>query len=120
MNQTHLDLISKSLEQCSTEQLESILAPISSSSTSAEMISYCLNKELNTYGIVTYVSPDKTTVLVNDESMCKVLDYFHGKDFKPVLTTEHVERVKSLITVAEKKNVDLLWAQTGLTKQYYY
>ena len=72
------------MDKCSKSQLESVFAPVAdlpASYTKAEMISHCLNRELGAYGFKSYTSPDKTTVLINDEGMCKVLDFFKGKDY---------------------------------------
>jgi hypothetical protein len=49
------------------------------------MISHCLNTELGTYGFQTYTSPDKTTVLINDEGMRKMIGFFKGTAYQPVL-----------------------------------
>lgn len=52
--------------------------------------------------------------------MRKVLDFFKGKSYQPILTPEHTERVGSVVDFANKNKVDLLWAQGGLSKKYYY
>ena len=43
----------------------SLLEPI----TKAEHVSECLNRELSAYGLNTFVSPDKTSVLIDDQGM---------------------------------------------------
>lgn len=52
--------------------------------------------------------------------MCKVLDFFKGKGYQPVLTLEHTERIGTVIHFANKNKVDLLWAQSGFRKNYYF
>ena len=47
--------------------------------------------ELGTYGLKTYGVPDKTSVYIDDEGMCKVLEFFKGQSYQPVLTPEHTE-----------------------------
>jgi hypothetical protein len=79
----------------------------------------CLNTELGAYGFQSHVSPDKTSVFIDDEGMCKVLDFFKGKGYQPVLTAEHTQRVGTVVDFANKNKVDLLWAQVGLRKKYY-
>lgn len=118
-----VEVIDSALEICSNAQLESVFAPIldlPDSSTKAEMISHCLNTELGAYGFKTYTSPDRTMVLINDDGMTKVIDFFKNTGYQPVLTEQHTERVNTLIDFANKNKVDLLWAQTGLKKNYYY
>ena len=84
------------------------------------MISHCLNTELGAYGFKSYISPDKTAVFIDDEGMSKVMDFFKGKGYQPVLTDEHTRRVSTVVDFANETKVDLLWAQTGLKKRYYY
>jgi hypothetical protein len=52
--------------------------------------------------------------------MSKVMDFFKGKGYQPVLTDEHTRRVSTVVDFANETKVDLLWAQTGLKKRYYY
>lgn len=111
------------LDTCSKSQLKSVFSPLAdlpASSTKAEIVSHCLNIELGAYGFKSYTSPDKTSVFIDDEGMCKVIDFFKNKGYQPVLTEEHTKRVSTLIEFANKNKVDLLWAQTNLKKQYYY
>ncbi len=84
------------------------------------MISHCLNTELGAYEFKSYISPDKTAVFIDDEGMSKVMDFFKGKGYQPVLTDEHTRRVSTVVDFANETKVDLLWAQTGLKKRYYY
>ena len=84
-----LEIAEAIVDTCSKYQLESILAPLTdlpTSSTKAEKISHCLNKELGAYGFKSYVSPHKTAVFINDKGMCKVMDFFENKGYQPVLT----------------------------------
>ena len=121
MNQ--LELIESSIDNCTKSQLESVFATLSDlpgSCTKAEMISYCLNTELGAYGIESYTSPDKTAVFIDDGGMSKVMDFFKGKGYQPVLTQEQTKRVSTVVDFANKTKVDLLWRQTGLKKRYYY
>ena len=118
-----LEIVKAVVDTCSKSQLESVFAPLAdlpASCTKAEMISHCLNTELGAYGLKTYTSPDKTAIFINDEGMCKVIDFFKGKGYQPILTEEHTKRVSTVVDFANKNKVDLLWAQTGLKKQYYY
>ena len=111
------------MDTCSKPQLESVFAPLTdlpASCTKAEMISHCLNTELGAYGFKSYISPDKTAVFIDDGGMCKVMDFFKGKGYQPVLTEEHTRRISTVVDFANKNQVDLLWAQTGLKKKYYY
>ena len=118
-----LEIIEAVVDTCSKSQLESVFAPLAdlpASCTKAEMISHCLNTELGAYGFKSYISPDKTAVFIDDGGMCKVMDFFKGKGYQPVLTEEHTRRVSTVVDFANKNKVDLLWAQTGLKKKYYY
>lgn len=118
-----LEIIETALDTCTQSQLESVFAPLAdlpATCTNAEMISECLNKELGAYGLKTYISPDKTAVFIDDEGMSKVMDFFKGKAYQPVLTEEHTRRVSTVVDFANKTKVDLLWTQTGLKKSYYY
>ncbi len=117
---TQLKVVEGIMNSC---QLDNVFAPVGdlpASCTKAEMVSHCLNTELGAYGLKTHVSPDKTSVFINDEGMCKVLDFFKGKSYQPVLTPEHTKRVGEVIDFANKNEIDLLWAQSGLSKKYYY
>ena len=123
MTSSKLKIIETVIDECSKAQLESVFAPIATlpeSCTKAEMISHCLNVELGAYGFKTNVSPDKTTIFINDENMSKVLDFFSGKSYQPVLTQEHTKRISTVVDFAKKNNIDFLWAQEGLKKRYYY
>lgn len=120
---TEIKVIESIVDTCSKAHLESVFAPVANlptSCTKAEMVSHCLNTELAAYGLKTHVSPDKTSVFINDEGMCKVVDFFKGTGYQPVLTPEHTERVGTVINFANKNGIDLLWAQGGLKKKYYY
>lgn len=120
---SQLEIVEAVVDTCSKFQLESVFAPLTdlpTSCTKAEMISHCLNTELGAYGFKSYVSPDKTAVFINDEGMCKVMDFFEGKGYQPVLTEQHTKRIGTVVDFANKNKVDLLWAQTGLSKKYYY
>ena len=118
-----LELIDAAIDTCLESQLGSVFEPLKglpSSCTKAEMISHCLNTELGAYGFKSYTSPDKTAVLIDDGEMSKVTDFFKGKGYQPVLTEEHTRRVSTVVDFANKSKVDLLWAQTGRKKKYYY
>lgn len=123
INMNELELIEAAVDTCSKSHLESVFAPLADlpgSCTKAEMISHCLNTELGAYGFKSYTSPDKTAVFINDEGMCAVTDFFKNKGYQPVLTQEHTKRVSTVVDFANKNKVNLLWAQTGLKKKYYY
>jgi len=118
-----LQLITQVLDQCSAEYLHNVFSPIAdlpSTSTAAEMVCHCFNKELAAYGIQTYTSPDKTMVLINDQSMSRVLDFFHGTGFRPYFTEEQIERLKTIQKVSNSQNVGIYWAQSGFRRKYYY
>lgn len=118
-----LQILNEVLDECSKEHLHSLFSPIvelPNTSTKAEMISHCINKELGAYGFQTYTSPDKTMVFVDDEAMCKVADFLNQKGFRPVFTTEQVERLKTLQRVSDDNKVNIYWAQTGFRRKYYY
>ncbi len=51
------------VDQCSTQEL---INPELLSLTKAEQISGCLNRELGAYGVKTYVTPDKTSIFIDD------------------------------------------------------
>ena len=117
---SQLEIIKDAVDTCSESQLESVfasLADMPASCTKAEMISYYLNTELRAYGFKSYTSPDKTAVFINDGNMSKVMDFFNNKGYQPILTEEHTRRVSIVVDFANKTNVDLLWAQTGLKKK---
>jgi hypothetical protein len=84
------------------------------------MISHCLNKELGAYGFKSYTSPDRTMVLINDETMSKVVDFFHGTGYKPYFTKEQIERVKTIQKVSTDNKISIYWAQSGFKRKYYY
>ena len=84
MPKNKLVVLSNVVDQCSSEQFKSVFAPLSElppNCSKAEMISHCFNKELAAYGIKSYPSPDKTQIFINDEEMCKVLDFFKNKGY---------------------------------------
>jgi hypothetical protein len=104
------------IDKCSTDIIDiSLLEPI----TKAERVSEYLNRELSAYGLNTFVSPDKTSVLIDDQGMSQVINYFEGTGYQPVVTEEHVERVKNIIQSADKEKIPLLWSQAGFKKRYY-
>lgn len=118
MNQ--LKVVENVLNSCTTEQLESLFGPaVEHTCSRAEMVSQCLNTELGAYGIKTQVAADNTTVFIDDAGMSKVLEFFSGKGYQPVLTQEHTERIGTLVNFAKKNKIDLIWAQGGLKKTYY-
>lgn len=118
-----LKILNEIVDQCSKEHLHSVFAPLvdlPKTSTKAEMISYCLNKELGAYGIKTYPSPDKTMILIDDETMSKVLDFFNGKSYKPYFTEEQIHRLRTIQKVSNDNKVNIYWAQSGFRRKYYY
>lgn len=70
--------------------------------------SHWLNKELSAYGFNRYTSPDKSQFFINDDAMCKVVDFFKGTGYQPYVTTKQVDRVKTITDVATQNNVDVL------------
>jgi hypothetical protein len=104
------------IDKCNTDIIDiSLLENISR----AEHVSECLNSELSAYGLKTFVSPDKTSVLIDDQGMSQVINYFQGTGYQPVITEQHVERVKNIIQSADKEKIPLLWSQAGFKKRYY-
>ena len=104
------------IDKCSTDIIDmSLLESI----VKAEHVSECLNRELSAYGLNTFVSPDKTSVVIDDQGMTQVINYFEGTGYQPVVTEEHVERVKNIIQSADKEKIPLLWSQAGFKKRYY-
>lgn len=116
-----LEVIQSVIDECGKVEIESIFASIGEGTcTKAELISHCLNKELGAYGLNSYTSPDRTTVLINDQAMSHVIDFFKGKGFQSVLTEKQINRVGTVIDFADKGQVDILWAHSGISKKYYY
>ena len=48
--------------------------------------------------------------------MSKVLSFFKDQEAQPVLTPEHVQRVKDIV---QTENVNLIWLQQGWNQCYY-
>jgi hypothetical protein len=48
------------------------------------------------------------------------MNFFDSKGYQPVLTDQHIKRIRTVIDFADKGNVDRLWAQSGISKKYYY
>ena len=105
------------VDSCSKEELMN--PELLESITNAQHTSNCLNRELGAYGIKTIVSPDQKAVYIDNEGMSQILHFFEGQTAQPVLTKEHVGRVKDIVENAKDKKVDLLWLQTGLKRKYY-
>ncbi|MGL4759093.1 MAG: hypothetical protein ACRCXZ_07165 [Patescibacteria group bacterium] len=118
-----LTILTNIVEECSKEHFQSVFSPLldlPTTSSKAEMISHCLNKELGAYGFKSYASPDKTMVLVNDETMSHIADFLHGRGFIPIVTKEQVDRVKTIHKVSNDNNITIYWDQTGFRRKYYY
>jgi hypothetical protein len=86
-------------------------------SSKVELVCQCLNKELGAYGFHSYPSADKTAVLVNDETMSKVIEFFNQTGAEPRITTHHVERVKSMSNAANKNNISIFLATSYFQAQ---
>ena len=89
-------------------------------STKAELVCQCLNKELSGYGFYSYPSADNTAVLVNDDTMCKVLDFFTKEEYQPHITSEQVDRGKSILEIVNNNKINIFWQQIALKRKYYY
>jgi hypothetical protein len=89
-------------------------------SNKAELVCQCLNKKLSGYGFYSYPSADNTAVLVNDDTICKVLNFFTKKEYQPHITSEQVDRGKSIIEVANDNKINIFWQQIVLKRKYYY
>ena len=111
------ELIKYAIDKCSNDEL--INQSLPEFATSADQISFCFNTELGAYGLKTHVSPDKRFVYIDSDGMSKVLSFFDGQEAQPVLTPEHVQRVKDIVQTANKKNVNLIWLQQGWNQRYY-
>jgi urate oxidase len=72
-------------------------------SNKAKLVCQCLNKELSGYEFYSYTSADNTAVLVNDDTMSKVLDFFTKEEYQPYVTSEQVDRGKSILGVANDR-----------------
>jgi hypothetical protein len=110
------------LDKCAPDYLQGLFDPIinlPADSTKAEQIIACLNHELAAYGFKSYASPDRSAILVDDDTMSKVFTFFNNEIAQPPLTNEHVGRIKSLIQMAKQNQVSVLWNQAGLRKSYY-
>jgi len=59
-------------------------------------------------------------ILVNDETMCQVVDFFNKKGYQPYITNEQIERIQTLQQVSNHNNVSIFWEQDGLRRKYYY
>lgn len=89
-------------------------------SSKAELVCQCLNKELSAYGFYSYPSVDQTSILINDETMSHIVDFFKKTGYQPRITNQQVERVKSMIDVANNNKINIFWQQTGIKRKYYY
>jgi hypothetical protein len=64
-----LEHVSKTLNQCSPEQIEKVFSYFLLSSTKAEKINSCLNKNLGEYGFNSTISKDKTKIFVDNQTI---------------------------------------------------
>lgn len=104
----------------SKDQLGSLLSTaldILDSCKKAEIVNQCLNTELEAFDLKTHVAIDKTSLLVNDEGLCKVRDFFKGKSYHPVLINQHTNRVGTVIDFANENKIDLLCTQGRFRKK---
>lgn len=119
-----LAVINRVLKESSKEHLDGLFSQLADSpitGTKAEIISSCLNSELGAYGFQTYTSPDRTMVLINDETMCHLMDFFKGtSDFQPHFTKEKITRIKAIQTVANANKISIHWEQIASRRNYYY
>lgn len=118
-----LTIVSDILDTCSKEQLSSVFSSIvdlPTTSSKVEKIHHCLNKELGGYGFQSTISADQTSILINDDTMSYVVDFFSNKGYQPYITKEQVDRVRTIHKVSSDNNINIIWAQAGLKKKYYY
>jgi len=111
------------LDQCSETELKNLFSPIvdlPNTNTKAEIINPCLNNELAGYGFNSCLSPDKTSVLINDETMRKVIDFLNDKGYQPYITQEQINRIRIIQKVSTDNSVDIVWAQSSIRKKDYY
>ena len=89
MAKNTLEIVEKIVEVCNDEKLvQDIISSIEEGygfSSKVELVCQCLNKELGAYGFHSDPSAYKTAVLVNDETMCKVIEFFNQTGAEPHL-----------------------------------
>jgi len=115
-------ILAEVLNKCAPDYLEGLFDPIinlPADSTKAEQIITCLNHELAAYDFNSYLSPDRSAILLDDDTMSKVFTFLREDIAQPPLTKEHVGRIASLIQTAKKNQVSVFWKQAGLRDSYY-
>ncbi len=118
-----LQVISDVMGQCSETQIDYLFSKVAELPTTAEktkMISECLNRELGAYGFKTFVSPDKTMVFVDDNSISKIIDFLEYPGSQNYVTAEQVERVKAITKISEDNQISIAWPLKDYEKYYYY
>jgi hypothetical protein len=119
-----ISIIEKIVDVCKDDKVvQGVISSIENGpgySSKAELVCQCLNKELSAYGFYSYPSADHTAILVNDDTMCNVLDFFKNNGYQPHITTQQVNRVKSIVEVASNDKINIFWQQAALKRKYYY
>lgn len=60
------------------------------------------------------VFPGKMSVLIDNQGISTVINYFKGTRFQPVIREEHVDRVQNIVEVANKKKYRYCVLNQGL------
>lgn len=116
-------IVNEIIEKFSSDDLKDLFGPmlnLPANSTKAEIISSCLNNELAAYGFNSYPSPDRSIILVDNDTVSRILTFFKKETATPYITDKQVERVKALQQMAKNNNVAIVWPQLSWRKSYYY
>ena len=52
--------------------------------------------------------------------MSKVLAFFTKKEYQPHITSEQVDRGKSILEIVNNNKINIFWKQIALKRKYYY
>jgi|GEM_PF-1974450 len=116
MNQ--LTVLQKAVDQCSNEQLQNLLPPIGED-VSAQILSYCFNKELAPFHMTSYPSPDGSMILINSETMRKIFAELKSPSFRKDFDAQNLSRVKQISELAKLNNIGISWNPIGFQKFYF-
>lgn len=118
-----VSVIKEIIDTCSSDYVKDLFNPLvtlPADSTKAEIISSCLNNELAAYGFKSYISPDRSTILVDDKTVSRIFTFFRQESATPYITDRQVDRIKALQQVAKDNNVAIVWPQISWRKSYFY
>jgi len=106
MNKSKLELITTTIDQCSKDRLENLFYDsnnMTNLSYKVERINECLNNELNAYGIKTFLGPDLSSIYIDDNSMCQILEFFNQNNYyQSQVSKEQIIRLKDLAEFSNK------------------